>query len=145
MADDHALPQGDPFDGVAQTIDNAARAAVSQATGGLSPVTLAQSFSDWALHLAISPGRQMELMGKAARKAMRLTQYLAGTGSNGGSDGGPDGAPPAPAIEPLPQDRRFADPAWRKQPFDTIAQAFLLHQQWWHAATTGVRGVSAHH
>ena len=137
MADNRALPEAEPFDGVAQTIDNTARAAVSQLTAGLSPVTLAQSFTDWALHLAISPGRQMELAGKAVRKAMRLGEYLRRTGS--------DGTPPAPAIEPLPQDHRFADPAWRKPPFDVIAQGFLLQQQWWHAATTGVRGVSAHH
>ncbi|PMX89901.1 poly-beta-hydroxybutyrate polymerase, partial [Pseudomonas sp. GW460-C3] len=51
----------------------------------------------------------------------------------------------APAIEPLPQDRRFADPAWRVFPFDLISQSFLLTQQWWHAATTGISGVSRHH
>src|SRR5690606_22437843 len=51
----------------------------------------------------------------------------------------------APAIEPLPQDRRFADPAWKEAPFNLITQAFLLNQQWWHAATTGVTGVTKHH
>ena len=46
------------------------------------------------------------------------------------------------AIAPLPQDRRFDDPAWRRPPFDLIAQSFLLQQQWWHAATTGVQSGS---
>ena len=51
----------------------------------------------------------------------------------------------APALEPLPQDRRFIGPAWRQFPFDLISQSFLLTQQWWHAATTGISGVSRHH
>lgn len=40
---------------------------------------------------------------------------------------------------------RFDDPAWREAPYGLIAQMFLLTQQWWHAATTGVPGVSRHH
>jgi polyhydroxyalkanoate synthase subunit PhaC len=117
----------DPFDGVAQTLDHAARAAVSQMTSGLSPVTIAQSFSDWALHMAISPGRQVQLAGMAARQTLQLLDYL------------------THGETAVPQDHRFADPAWQAAPFAGIAQAFLLQQQWWHAAATGVRGVSAHH
>src|SRR3546814_11649876 len=41
--------------------------------------------------------------------------------------------------------RRFTDPAWKEPPFNLIVQAFLLNQQWWHAATTGIGGVSRHH
>ena len=48
-------------------------------------------------------------------------------------------------IDPLPQDHRFTDEAWRKFPFNFIYQGFLLQQQWWHNATTGLRGVSKSH
>ncbi|MFX6330888.1 hypothetical protein ABTF76_21785, partial [Acinetobacter baumannii] len=48
-------------------------------------------------------------------------------------------------IEPQPQDRRFARPEWENPPFNWMAQAFLLGEQWWHDATTDVRGVSKQH
>jgi polyhydroxyalkanoate synthase subunit PhaC len=50
-----------------------------------------------------------------------------------------------PCIDPLPQDHRFVDESWRQWPYNFIYQAFLLQQQWWHNATTGVRGVSKGH
>lgn len=135
MIDRHAAASTpDPLDGLAETFDRAAFAAIASMTGGLSPVTIAQAFSDWALHLAASPGHSLELFAKGARKYIRLADYLAhGSASD------------HPAIEPLPQDHRFDDPAWKTPPYSAIAQSFLLMQQWWHAATTGVSGVSDHH
>ncbi|HEX8786496.1 MAG TPA: alpha/beta fold hydrolase, partial [Telluria sp.] len=43
------------------------------------------------------------------------------------------------------QDKRFTDPAWQSWPWSAISQGFLLTEQWWHGATSGVRGVSPHH
>lgn len=126
----------DPLDGIADTLDRAAGAAIARATSGLSPFTLAQAFSDWAMHLTSAPGKQMQLGAKMARKYARLFDYAQR------SVGDPEAAP---AIEPLPQDRRFSDPAWRQVPFNLLSQAFLLNQQWWYAATTGIGGVSKHH
>ena len=50
-----------------------------------------------------------------------------------------------PASNPLPQDRRFRDPAWQEFPFNLMHQSFLLMQQWVWNATNNVVGVSRHH
>jgi polyhydroxyalkanoate synthase len=50
-----------------------------------------------------------------------------------------------PCAVPQHDDKRFSKPAWAAQPFNAMAQAFLLQEQWWDEATRGVRGVSAHH
>jgi polyhydroxyalkanoate synthase subunit PhaC len=125
------LPAGTPTEG----FDRWLHAQVGRQTGGISPASLALAYTDWLAHLAASPAKQAELVHKAWRKAFRYALWLARSAEPGC----------APCIEPLPQDRRFADPAWRTPPFAAIAQAFLLTQQWWHNATSGVRGVSRHH
>ncbi len=100
---------------------------------GISPAVLAIAYLDWLVHLAISPGKQAALGEKALRKAIRLSAHV------GRCMNGPIGHP---CIEPLPQDRRFAGDAWQSWPFNLVYQSFLLTQQWWYNATTGVPGVS---
>ena len=133
---DFPMASPDPLDGAVEIADRSALAALATVTGGLAPSTLLQSFADWWVHLAFSPGKQMQLGAKGWRKAIRVADYAVR---------GLQDASAEPAIEPLPQDHRFADPAWQTPPYDLIAQSFLLAQQWWHAATTGVLGVSRHH
>ncbi len=116
--------------------DRMVHAYAARATGGLSPAALALAFGDWAMHLAAAPGKHTELVRKAQRKWLRYLSYL-GRAALGGDC--PD------CIEPLPQDSRFAGAAWRQWPFNALQQGFLLAQQWWWNATTGVRGVSPHH
>jgi len=116
--------------------DRMVHAYAARATGGLSPAALALAFSDWAMHLAAAPGKHTELARKAARKWLRYVNFL-GLAIQGGDC--------ARCIEPLPQDSRFAGEAWRQWPFNAISQGFLLWQQWWWNATTGLRGVSPHH
>jgi polyhydroxyalkanoate synthase len=123
-----AAPEREELDAAATLAletDRLARAYAARLTLGVSPAALGLAFADWWLHLAASPGKLVELQRKATRKWLR---YLAGT-----------------PIEPLAQDRRFSSPAWQDWPFKPIHQAFLFWQQWWHNATTGVHGVSAHH
>ena len=126
------LPSAAP----ANRLDAQAHAQLARAFGGLSPASALLAWQDWAVHLAASPGKQMALAQLAAAQAQALGQYLrerlqAGHERN--------------LVEPPAQDRRFVDPAWRKWPFWLWQQSFLLTQQWWDAATHGVRGVDPHH
>ena len=57
--------------------DRALHANLAHFTGGLSPAALAGAYWDWAVHLAASPGKQMQLAEKAWRKAARLGGYAA--------------------------------------------------------------------
>jgi polyhydroxyalkanoate synthase subunit PhaC len=117
-------------------LDRLLHAVQGQWTAGLSPAALAQAWTDWALHLAQAPGKQAELVRKHARKVARCALYVAQKAA--------DPETP-PCIAPLPQDRRFVAPEWRRFPFDLYYQCFLLTQQWWHNATTDVPGVNRHH
>ena len=50
-------------------LDRLLHATAAPLTGGLSPVSLALAWADWAWHLGVSPGRQMELAALGARLA----------------------------------------------------------------------------
>nr|WP_234455421.1 alpha/beta fold hydrolase [Thermohalobaculum xanthum] len=120
-----------------EIMDHATRALIARMTAGLSPAALWATWADWAIHLATSPGKQSQLASKALRKAIRLQRYAASCAFSHAAD--------EPCIEPLAQDRRFRHESWQKPPFNLIYQSFLLTQQWWHNATTGVRGVTPGH
>ncbi len=93
------------------------------------------AFDDWLVHLSHSPGQQTALAQQAIHNLQQLATY-ASQAVQGAC---------APCIEPVAQDKRFADPSWQAWPFNLLSQSFLLTQQWWQDASTGVRGVSPHH
>ena len=117
------------------SLDRAIHAQEARMTGGISPASLSAAWLDWVAHLVNSPGKQAELIDRAARKSASFAAYLSRTATDAAE----------PVIKPLPQDRRFRDEAWRRQPFAAMSQAFLLTQQWWHQAAKGIEGVSPHH
>jgi polyhydroxyalkanoate synthase len=121
---------------LADITDRSLHAATARFTAGVSPAALIEAYLDWATHLAYAPGKRTQLMAKAVRKAIRFGNYAARSAAAEGSD---------VCIEPLPQDHRFVGEAWQKWPFNFVYQGFLLQQQWWHNATTGLRGVSRRH
>ncbi len=129
-------PDSYPSAATMEIMDRATRATLGRFTAGISPSALASAYFDWATHLAFSPGKQLQLIQKAAEKSARFANYAMRSGFRGGEDC---------CIEPLPQDRRFRGEAWRKWPYNLMSQGFLLTQQWWHNATTGVRGVTRQH
>jgi polyhydroxyalkanoate synthase len=121
---------------LADVTDRSLHAFVARFTAGLSPAALGEAYFDWAIHLGNAPGKRLQLVDKATRKGVRFANYAARCAFRGQHE---------ECIEPLPQDRRFAGDDWHHWPFNFIHQAFLLNQQWWHNATTGIRGISKQH
>ena len=123
-----------------EELDAAFHAALARWTRSLSLVSPGLAAADWALHLALSPGRRLALAELAQQQWMDLARYAQGSAMAACSLGGP-AQPPAPPVA----DRRFAAAEWQQWPFNVIHQGFLLHQHWWEAATRGVWGVERHH
>lgn len=119
-----------------EIIDRRFNVYLGSITYGISPAALAYAFGDWWQHLSLSPGKRMELLIKAFQKHNRLLKYQIRTFIEPECE---------ECIEPLPHDTRFSGPDWKHWPYNHIYQSFLLTQQWWHNATTDVRGVSTHH
>ncbi|MBI5129459.1 MAG: alpha/beta fold hydrolase [Rhodopseudomonas palustris] len=110
--------------------DRSLHATLAPLTGGLSPTALSLAYADWLSHLFWAPARRLDLAREALRRASQWTEASV------------QATPPWSLIAPQPQDRRFAAPEWQQPPFNLMAQSFLLAEEWWHDATTGVRGVS---
>ncbi|MBV8191095.1 MAG: polyhydroxyalkanoic acid synthase, partial [Alphaproteobacteria bacterium] len=104
------------------SIDRAFKANLARLTLGLSPPVLAEQTFDWLAHLAISPGKQLDLMEKGFRDAARFGLYAAQSLAKPGTP---------PYIAASPQDRRFRGEAWQHWPYNLMYQSFLLAQQWW--------------
>jgi polyhydroxyalkanoate synthase subunit PhaC len=102
---------------------------------GVSPASLALAYADWYSHLLVSPSQQADLAVSALRKGLAWLQYAPHAWQGECSY----------CVEPRPEDKRFRAPEWQAPPFSAMAQAFLLQDQWWTEAMTGVRGVSRHH
>ena len=116
------------------SIDRMLFAHLGRFTLGLSPAALILAYLDWLVHLAFAPGKKTELVEKSLRKMLGFAVYARQAASDPNTP---------PCIEPLPQDKRFAGSDWQRWPFNLHYQAFLLMQQWWHNATTGIHGMSS--
>ena len=117
-------PRRIPAEG--DSFDRFLHAQEARFTGSLSPASLTLAFMDWGLHLWNAPERRLDLMREAVEQWGRLGD-------------------PRQWVEPQPGDHRFADPAWGEAPFNVMAQAFLLAEQWWRHAAAGPRGMSKSH
>ncbi|HQY38401.1 MAG TPA: alpha/beta fold hydrolase [Giesbergeria sp.] len=113
-----------------QKLDRLTQAAIAPLTGGLSPVSLGLATADWAWHLALSPGRQLELTALAAR----LTGDTLRQAVSGATD-----------ETALPDDDpRFRNPAWSQWPFSQMRAGFHNTEAFWREAAQ-VPGMTAHH
>lgn len=124
---------------MAAVLDPWFHAALARRLSTLSYATPLLAVTDWAWHLATSPGKCIDLAQLSLQHSETMARYaserlLAGTSRQ------------ARHAVPVPtNDRRFSDPEWQQWPFNLMHQSFLLTQQWWTAATHGVWGVQKHH
>ncbi len=100
--------------------------------GGQSPWAALQAWEDWAFHLMLSSGKQLELFELAAETALSLSRTVL-TGE------------PQIDLEQNNNDRRFRDSKWKHLPFSFFAQAQLAAEAYWHAATRDIPGMERHH
>lgn len=124
---------------MAERLDPTVHAALARSLGSLSHASALMAASDWALHLAASPGQRMDLAHLALRQGQELAAY-ARERMTAGAD-----QQARHSVRPPFEDRRFTAPEWQHWPFNYLHQSFLRTEQWWAAATHGVRGVEKHH
>lgn len=117
-------------------LDRAFKAQLARQTLSITPAGLGANIFDWLAHLAISPGKQLELWEHAAERQIRFGLYAMQC-LNPQSE-------TAPCFRPFPGDDRFDDDAWQAWPFNVMHQAFLMTQEFWQEATTDVEGLSPH-
>lgn len=115
-------------------IDREFRTLLAQATNGTSPIELGLATMDWMSHLAISPGKRLQLAQSFLNKLKQLGVYGVESLFNKEAEG------PASSIE-----RRMSGEAWGKWPFNVFAQAHQTSKDWWKEATLGVEGVRNEH
>ena len=113
-----------------ESLDRASRAAVASMTGGVSPHAFIEAWSDWALHIARAPGRQLELAERAQENLSKMMLQAVNPKANA-----------TPAFSPKAYDHRFHHPGWQKAPFNSLQQGFLAVQDWWDFATEHLRGL----
>src|SRR5690554_3337272 len=114
-----------------QALDMQAQAMLAQASGSLSPQSVAVAWLDWASHLATSPGKLAELTQLPIEHAVALSRYAQESLAAAGQQ--LVNAPSIPPAVPLP-DRRFSDPLWQQFPYNVLQQSFLMNQRWWDTA-----------
>ena len=124
---------------MADRVDPPFHAALARRFASLSPAAGLLAASDWALHLATSPGKCMDLARLAMHQSGELAEYARERMTAGADQQARLG------VQPAVEDRRFRAPEWQQWPFNYLHQSFLFKQQWWAAATHGVQGVEKHH
>ncbi len=118
-------------DAVGLDLDRYGHYLLARMTAGLSPAACANAYFDWGMHMASSPGLQLELMSQGLQQWMRLGAFAQEAATGGAI---------APTVVPQPHDHRFVSDGWKQFPFNVFAEAFLLGEEWCHSATTKVRG-----
>lgn len=127
-------------------LDMALQNHIAKLTGGISPASVSLAWMDWAMHLATAPGKQLDLIGMWQQQAAEWPAFLRNNLAQMTTPATPSANPgAAPAADSAIPDNRFSHPGWAQWPFNAMSKAFLQTQDFWQSATTGIRGVTAHH
>ncbi|WP_423682174.1 PHA/PHB synthase family protein [Undibacterium sp. WLHG33] len=133
-------------------MDMALQNHIAKLTGGISPASVNLAWADWAMHLAATPGKQMELVGLLQKQAAEWPAFIRTTVLNHNAATATTAAAttgttetPTYATPASTSDTRFSHAGWTQWPFNAMSKAFLQTQDFWNTATTGIRGVTAHH
>jgi polyhydroxyalkanoate synthase subunit PhaC len=118
-------------------LDRSIHAGIVQLTGGFSPMAVAEAWFDWAIHLAVSPGKIGEIAMRAAEEASDTIDIAFKAAS------GEDHC--APCARALPHDKRFRHESWKQFPYSLFASGFLFSERLWDEATSNVHGATQHH
>ena len=113
-------------------LDRSAMANLARMTAGISPHAVLDAWSDWAMHLARAPGRQLELIERAQANWLGLARF---------AWAGLQGEDVEKPFKPGPYDTRWSHEGWDRAPFALWQQGFLSVQDWWQAATGDLRGL----
>ena len=119
-----------------RTLDRLSRALLARSTQGISPLAVAETWNDWAVHLASAPGKRLELFQRAMMSMARFGLWAPGAAAGKNHEA---------LVETAPTDRRFSDPAWSQWPFQLFMQSFLSTEAWWAEATRDVPGLARDH
>ena len=134
-----ALPGSDllPRAPTAEAIEMAFRAALGKATGGISPTAYTAAWAQWAVQLASSPGRQVELQQDFLARAADTLEFAAR--ASAGAVSGEKLAPSAGLNGEA--DGRFAADAWQQYPFNVIARSFQQGAAWMKQLPAEIEGL----
>jgi polyhydroxyalkanoate synthase len=118
-----------PSETATERLDRLLHTWQAQRFGGLSPVSLGLAWADWVWHLALSPGRQMELIARMTSLLQQSCQPDLPLAAKRGMDD---------------EDPRFRHDAWTQWPFCQIRTAFRKAEHFWFEAAE-TAGMTAHH
>ncbi len=119
----HTTPSPTP------SLDDLVHAQLSKLAMGLSPISLALAYADWAMHLSASPAKQIALMQLAAKLCQDTVSQQVNTN--------PDNTPYA-------KDVRFDNKAWSNWPYKLLKDNYQANEAWW-KESLHVTGMSKHH
>ena len=129
-------------------MDQLAHAAMARINVGLSPVSLARAWGDWALNLAVSPGTQARLGTEAQTLGLSWLNESLRAAAPRLPAMTPEGAPSEPPAEAsrgpaVENDPRFNDASWNQWPWNAMASANVAWERWMQSAVE-LRGMEPH-